>query len=861
MYGVMRKSGRLLVCLTLTLALAGSMLAQPGRGGRRGGGQGDDEPQIKPYAEVITDDAVSDEGVIKVHRIGSKLFFEIPTAELNNEFLLVNRVAKNTDGAGYGGQKLGTRVVRWERKDDNILLREVKYNVVAEQAGPESLAVASANNDTIIRSFPVMAEGETESAVIDVTSLYTTDVFEMSAKNRLQARGMDSGRSFVEQALSFPTNVEVRASHTYTRPAEPGGGRAGRQGPGRGGRGRAGMRPGSATLVLHYSMVKLPENPMQPRLFDERVGYFSVRQTDYSRPEHQAAERRFITRWRLEKQDPSAALSDPVKPITYWIDPATPERWIPYMKKGVEVWQPAFAEAGFSNAIIARDAPSPEEDPEWHPEDARFSVIRWLPSTIQNASGPHVHDPRTGEILETDIQFYHNIQKLLTAWYFIQVGPLDPRAQKLPFPDELMGELLAYVVAHEVGHTLGFQHNMKASSQYSLKQIRDPEFVKTMGHVSTLMDYSRFNYVAQPEDGIPVEDLFPGIGPYDRWATMWGYKPIPGATNPDEEFETLNEWALVQDQKPWLRFTTPDAAGTDPQAQTEAVGDVDPVQATKLGLKNLRRVADMLLPATKQDGKNWTQLEDMYGSLLGQWSREMRHVAVLVGGFLTQQKHAGQEGVRFEAVPRARQAGAVQFLNANAFETPAFLINPEILRRIEPVGVLDRIRNAQRGILRALLNPARVLQLVEQEALDGDKAYAAVDFLNDLRSGIWRELGLQRVHIDPYRRNLQRVFLETLDGRLNGSAPPTNDARALFRGQLIELSADLDRALGKSADATTRHHLLDTRDQVGKILDPKVARSQAGGAATGPFGFDDTAFGDDPDICWPDFKILPDRRP
>ncbi len=621
------------------------------------------------------------------------------------------------------------------------------------------------------------------------------------------------------------------------------------------------MSPGSATVVLHYSMVKLPEEPMTPRLFDERVGYFSVRQTDYSRSEHQASERRYITRWRLEKKDPSAALSDPVKPITYWIDPATPERWIPYMKKGVEVWQPAFAEAGFSNAIIARDAPNPEEDPEWHPEDARFSVIRWLPSTTQNASGPHVHDPRTGEILETDIQLYHNIQKLLTAWYFLQVGPLDPRAQQLPFPDDLMGELLAYVVAHEVGHTLGFQHNMKASSQYSLAQVRDPQWVKEMGHVSTLMDYSRFNYVAQPEDGIPVEDLFPGIGPYDKWATMWGYKPITGATTPDDELKTLNQWALVQDEKPWLRFTTPDAAGTDPQAQTEAVGDVDPVQATELGLKNLRRVADMLLPATKQEGKNWTQLEDMYGSLLGQWSREMRHVVSLVGGFLTQQKHAGQHGVRFEPVPRARQAGAIQFLNANAFETPDFLIDPEILRRIEPVGVLDRIRNAQRGILGSLLNPNRVQQLVEQEALDGESAYAAVDFLNDLRSEIWRELGERRVEIDPFRRNLQRLFLETLDSRLNGSAPPTNDARALFRGQLIELVADLDRALGKSADSTTRHHLLDTRDQIGKILDPKFERPQGGAATQRFFGFDDPAFGDNPDICWPDFKILPDRRP
>jgi len=613
------------------------------------------------------------------------------------------------------------------------------------------------------------------------------------------------------------------------------------------------MRPGSATLLMHFSMVKLPEQPMRPRLYDERVGYFNIRQYDYSREEHRAPRRTYITRWRLEKKDPAAALSEPVKPIVYYIDPATPPKWAAYVKRGVEWWQPAFERAGFKNAILAKDPPSPAEDPDWSPEDARYSVIRWQASTIENAMGPHVHDPRTGEILEADIVMWHNVLNLVNHWYFTQVAPLDPRARKLPLPDELMGKLIEYVVAHEVGHTLGLPHNMKASSLYPLEKIRDREWVKKMGHTPSLMDYSRFNYVAQPEDRIDPDDLIPKIGPYDEFSIVWGYRPVPEARNPDQEKPVLDQWILAaQEKTPWLRFSTAKAAGSDPGENTEAVGDADAVRATELGQRNLRRVMDLLLDAVPQKGKPYDDLEEVYGRVLGQWTREMNHVAALVGGFYSQQKHAGQDGVLFTPVERERQAAAVSFLNQNAFRTPAFFLRPEILRRIEPQGVLDRIRNAQRMILNSLLESRRMARLVEQEALDGPRAYRPAEFLSDLRRGIFAELAAAETRVDPYRRNLQRLYIELLSDRLNGRTPAADDQRPLFRAELRAIAAEAARALPKAADRTTRAHLEDLRDQANRALDPKFLPP----AAPAPAASQRPA-SQELESCWPDLVIRP----
>ena len=863
----MKNVCRLALAFVLVAVPAAALAQDPPTGGETqtaaGGGRGGraQEPEIRPYDRVITKDARSDDGIFTVHRIKDRVYYEIPKARLGREFLWVSQIAKTTLGAGYGGQAAGNRVVRWERHGDRIFLRAISYDVVADAASPIARAVDASNYSPIVMAFNVEAVGKEDSAVIDVTRLFTTDVPEFSGRTRVGARAFDASRSFVERTVSFPENIEIEATHTYNNPPDTAaaGGRGGPPTPAPGGgRGATPLRTGTHSVLMHYSMVLLPEKPMQPRLFDDRVGYFSVRNLDYAREEHRSQQRRYITRWRLEKKDPNAALSEPVKPIVYWIDPATPTKWVPYMKKGVESWQAAFEEAGFKNAIIAKDAPTPAQDPDWSAEDARYSVIRWLPSTIENASGPHINDPRSGEILESDIQFYHNVMNLARNWYFVQVAPLDPRAKTLPLPDDLMGRLIEYVAAHEVGHTLGFQHNMKASSMYPAAKVRDREWVKKMGHTPTLMDYSRFNYVAQPEDNIDVKDLVPAIGPYDRWATMWGYKPIPNAKSADDEKKTLDEWARAQDATAYLRFSTTGSAGADPGELTEAVGDEDAVYSTALGLKNLQRVAGMLLTATStQTGDPYDDLDEVYGRLLGQWATEMNHVAAIVGGFNSQQKNIGQQGLLFKPIARDKQAGAVKFLNENAFQTPTWAINPEILRRIEPVGVLDRVRTGQLRVLNSLLSSPRIARLVEQEALDGATAYRPLDFLADVRKGIWSEFyNGTPVKVDAYRRNLQRAYIEALADRINGRTAAVDDARAFFRGELKALDGDLRTASVRTTDRATRLHIDDVRTQIERALDPTVNETASGAAARAGLTDEDTFDPSiDPVACWVDYAI------
>ena len=804
--------------------------------GRGGPGRGGQAQAPRPYAQVVTSAMKSDEGVFKVHRgmVGATdtIYFEIPKGELDKDFVWNVALKKTTVGVGFGGQNVSSNVVRWTKRGDRILLQGVNYSITADPSDPVAGAVADANYPAIIRTLPVAAYGPNGEAVVDVTTFFMEGVPEFAARGAVGGRGIAADRSFLERAVSFPENINVEATLTFTG-AEAGAAGGG----GGGGGGRAtGMRGSSGTVLVHHSIMKLPEKPMMQRNYDERVGFDSMSFVDFSTTEHRSVNKRIINRFRLEKKDANAAVAEPVKPIVFYIDSATPAKWVPYVKRGVESWQPAFEAAGFRNAIQAREMP--KNDPEFSAEDARYSVIHWVPT--QNEAQSLIRDPRSGEILAASIEVYPSAGSFGPTWYFVQAGAVDKRAQQLPLPDELSGELIRFQVAHQIGHALGFPHNFKASSTYTLAQVRDPKWVKENGFVASIMDDARFNYVAQPEDAIDPADLIPKIGPYDKFAVTWGYKTIPTAKTPDQEDATLDQWAREQDAKPYLRFSTEGAATSDPgDANTEAVGDMDAVSATRLGLKNLTAVsAFMFKGTTTKVGDPYDDLETIYGRMATQWSNELMHVVKLIGGFESQQVHIGQKGMRFRTVPKARQAEALQFLLSNAFTVPSFMVNTDVLRRIQPVGAVERVRTAQTAVLNALLQNQRIDRMTEQLAIDGAAtAYSPVQFLADVRAGVWSELGKPGTAVTIYRRNLQRSYLDSMDQKLNGAPAASAEIRMLVKGELRALDRQLQTAVAAPGlEENTRRHLVDSRDEIAMILDPRVPRPAPDPAAAAAAG-------------------------
>jgi hypothetical protein len=794
----------------------------PGGGPPAGAGAG--EPAPRPYASVITPRAKTRKGLFSTHVLGSRLYFEIPAKEMGKDLMLVATLKGTPAGIGIRGTLGNNSVIRFERKENRVLVRAVNYrNVSTDSTNRINRAMPIIQYYPVIAAFNVDAFGADSAAVIDVTRMFTGGVQELTAFGQRVA--VDPTRSFIERAVAFAGNVEVEASQTFTAAPNPLGPP---QFPGA-------PAPGATTELYHFSIVKLPENPMKPRFWDERVIWFRTQQADFGSSEQRVADRTFINRWRLEKKDPSAAISEPVKPIVYYVDPATPTWLQPWVKKGVEEWQAAFEQAGFRNAIVAKDAPN---DPDFSGEDANVSMVRWLPTPVQNAVGPSTVDPRTGEIIDADVQMYHNIMSLQRNWYFSQVGHLDPRAQQIQFPDSLMGRLIQFVVAHEVGHTLGFPHNMKASSMYPLDSIRNASFVRRMGHSPSVMDYARFNYVAQPEDQIALADLVPKVGTYDTFAVKWGYTPIPSASTPEAEKPTLDMWARMQDSIPWFRSADDGGIrGSDPGEVNEAVGDADAVRATELGVRNLKRLTPIIERiGVSIPGEDFGDVAFLHGALIGQWRTELGHVTRIIGGVNKQAKSTSQRGDVYAPVSAARQREAMRFLQTEAFSTPTWLLDPSVLRKIEASGSIDRIGNAQGSVLAQLVDNDRMARMIELDALpmNGER-YTLPTMLTDLRRGLWSEIYAGKA-IDAYRRRLQRTYLDAMASKIN--PPPPNpllaafggggpspralaDFRGLLRAEMNDLSRELATAAGRTSDRATRAHLDDARDQIRKMLDPK----------------------------------------
>jgi hypothetical protein len=780
----------------------------------------------QPYGKVVTKDMKTDKGLFDVHSLDETYLFEIPDSLFEREMLMVTRIAKTASEIGFGGGKTNTQVLRWQRKGEQVLLRVVSHDVVADTILPIHEAVVNSNFEPVLFAFPIKAfNKDTTAVVIDATPLLKEDVkplgFPEGYRTRYRVSRLDNARSYIERVSSYPQNIELRHVKTYVAAAPP-----------------SNESVGSISLEMSNSMILLPKVPMKRRYFDERVGWFERGQYDYGLKDQRSKTVTYLDRWRLEVKDEDiekfkrGELVVPKKQIVYYIDRATPKEWVPFIKQGIEDWQVAFEAAGFKEAIIAKDPPTKEEDPDWSPEDVRYSVVRYLASPIPNANGPHVSDPRSGEILESDINWYHNVMTLLHNWFFIQTAAINEDARGNSFKTDVMGRLIRFVSSHEVGHTLGLPHNMGSSVAYPVDSLRSASFTEKYGTAPSIMDYARFNYVAQPEDkGVA---LMPNIGIYDKYAIEWGYRPILDKDAKGEK-EILDSWILKHAGDPMYRFGHQQASGVvDPSSQTEDLGD-DAMKASMYGIKNLKRILPKLEEWTSEKGETYAELSTMYGELLGQFNRYMGHVTANVGGVYEYYKTTDQEGAVYTHVNKAKQQEALKFLIDNLFKTPTWMLDKNIFGKIEFSGSVERVRGLQARNLNNLLDAGRMARMIENETLNGAKAYTLVSMMNDLRAGVWTEM-YNAASIDTYRRNLQRAYLDRMNYLLNeakdqreinngyakqsGITVNQSDVKAVVRGELKRIQRDAKVAATRGT-TLSKYHFQDVVDRIDMILDPK----------------------------------------
>lgn len=797
----------------------------------------------KPYKEVITDKAKTSKGLITVHKIDEKYFFEIADSLLGRDIMTVTRFSKTAAGGGiFGGEEVNRQMIRWEKGPENkIFLRSISIVMTsADSTKPIFQAVRNSSADPIIGSFDIKALKKDTVSVIEVTDFFKGDnqVFSLDPVNKqfLKIAALQADRSYIQHIRSYPINTEIRTVKTFsvvppmvTLTPIP---QIGQYLP-------ASRDAGVVTMEFNTSMILLPKVPMRKRYFDQRVGYFANQYSVFGEESQKSDQDVFAVRWRLEPKSKEDAerqkrgeAIEPKKPIVYYIDPATPLKWQKYLKLGVDDWQAAFEKAGWKNAIRGEYM---KESDSLSLEDARFSAIRYFAADIQNAYGPNVHDPRSGEILESHIGWYHNVMRLLRNWYMIQTAAADPRSRNKNFSDELMGELIRFVSSHEVGHTLGLRHNMGASSATPVEKLRDKNWVAQNGHTSSIMDYARFNYVAQPEDG--VTDFFPRIGDYDNWAIKWGYSYFPDAKDAKEEKKTLNTWTKEAYKDPRKRFGT-EISPYDPRYQTEDLSD-NAMKASEYGIKNLQRILPNLTEWSKEDGEFYKELAELYGNVAGQFRRYIGHVTKNVGGIYDDPKTYDMEGGVFTVVPKATQKEAMAFLNRQVFTTPTWLLDQNVLNKINIETGVEAVKSIQEATLNNLLAGDRAVRLMETSATNPAN-YNLDELFTDLRSGIWSELKTKKP-IDMYRRNLQKVFTEKMITLL--APPPTTvlsippgvtygydtrvvdlkktDLPSITRAHLEALKAEIKAALPTTTDKLSKYHLQDVLKRIENGLDPK----------------------------------------